>query len=59
MAPKGLSRDKETSQNMELVLATLSIPPKEDLKDAKVSLVVASTQSLKDPKEKLVIKMKK
>lgn len=59
MAPKGLSRDKKTSQNMELVLATLSIPPKEDPKDAKVSSVAASTQSLKDPKEKLVIKMKK
>ena len=59
MAPKGLFEDKETSQNMELVLATLSIPPKEDPKDAKVSVMAASTQLPKDKKEKLIIKMKK
>ena len=29
LAPKDLSTEKETSQNMELVLATLAIPPKE------------------------------
>ena len=59
MAPKGLSEDKETSQNMKLVLATLSIPPKENPKDTKVSAIAASTQLPKDSKEKLIIKMKK
>ena len=43
MAPKDLPKDKETSQNMELVLATLSIPPKEDLKDAKMSIIATNT----------------
>ena len=59
MALKDPSKEKETSQSMELVLATLSIPPKEDPKDkAKVSTTIANTQPPKDPKEKLVIKMK-
>jgi len=43
MAPKDLSKDKETSQNMELVLATLSIPSKEDPKEAKVSTTTTNT----------------
>lgn len=43
---------------MELVLATLAIPPKEDPKDkAQVSTTAADTQPSKNPKEKLVIKM--
>ena len=59
MALKDLSKEKETSQSMELVLATLSIPPKENPKDkAKVSTMTTNTQPPKDPKEKLVIKMK-
>ena len=52
-------KDKEASQNMELVLATLPIPPKVGLKDVMLSITSASTQPLKDPKDKLVIKMKK
>ena len=45
---------------MELVLATLTIPPKEDPKEkAEVSTTAARTQLPKDPKDKLVIKMKK
>ena len=59
-ALKDPSKEKKTSQRMELVLATLAIPPKEDPKNkAKVSTRVANTQTPKDPKEKLVIKMKK
>ena len=53
-------KEKETSQSMELVLATLTIPPKVDPKDkAQVPPIVADTQPPKDVKEKLVIKMKK
>ena len=45
---------------MELVLATLIIPPKEDPKEkTEVSTTIANTQLPKDPKDKLVIKMKK
>ena len=59
IAPKDPSKEKETSQSMELVLATLTVPPKEDTKDkAKVSSMAANTQPPKDSKEKLVIKMK-
>jgi len=43
MALKDLSKDKETSHNMELVLATLSIPPKEDPKEAKMSTLTTNT----------------
>ena len=44
---------------MELVLATLTIPPKEDPKEKdEVSTTAASTQLPKDLKDKLVIKMK-
>ena len=60
IAPKDLPKEKETSHNMELVLATLSVPSKEDHKDkAKVSITMADAQPSKDVKEKLVIKMKK
>ena len=53
-------KEKETSQSMELVLATLAIPPKVDPKDkAQVPPTAADTQPPKDVKEKLVIKMKK
>ena len=59
-APRDTSEEKETSQSMELVLATLTIPPKEDPKEkAEVSTTAASTQLPKDPKDKLVIKMKR
>ena len=45
---------------MELVLATLAIPSKANPKDkAQVPLTAANTQTPKDVKEKLVIKMKK
>ena len=58
--PRDTSKEKETSQNMELVLATFTIPPKEDPKEkAEVSTTVANTQPPNDPKDKLVIKMKK
>ena len=59
LAPKDFFKEKETSQSMELVLATLAIPPKEDPKDkAQVSTTTANTQTPKNPKEKLVITMK-
>ena len=58
--PGDLPKEKETSQNMELVLATLTIPSKADPKDkAQVPPTAANTQPPKDVKEKLVIKMKK
>ena len=57
--PKDPSKEQEALQSMELVLATLIIPPKEDPKDkAKVSTTAASTQPPKYSKDKLVIKMK-
>lgn len=60
MVPKDPSKGKGTSQNMKLVLATLSIPPKEDPKDkAEVPTIATNTQPPKDTKEKPVIKMKK
>ena len=59
VASKEPSKEKEASQSMELVLATLPIPSKEDLKGkAQVSTTAASTQPSKNPKDKLVIKMK-
>ena len=58
--PGDLLKEKRTSQSMELVLATLAIPPKVDPKDkAQVPPTAADTQPSKDAKEKLVIKMKK
>ena len=52
-------KEKEASQNMELVLATLPIHSKKDPKDkTKVSSTTANTQPPKDSKEKLVIRMK-
>ena len=58
--PGDFLKEKETSQSMELVLATLAIPPKVDPKDkAQVPPTVADAQLPKDAKEKLVIKMKK
>ena len=58
--PRDLPKEKETSQNMELVLATLAIPSKVDPKDkAQVPPTATDTQPPKDVKEKLVIKMKK
>ena len=58
-APRDTSKEKETSQNMELVLATFTIPPKEDPKEkAEVSTTTANTQLPKNPKDKLVIKIK-
>ena len=59
IAPKDPLKEKETSQSMELVLATLTVPRKEDPKDkAKASSMATSTQLLKDLKEKLIIKIK-
>ena len=58
-APKDPPKEKEASQNMELVLATLPIHSKKDPKDkTKVSSTTANTQPPKDSKEKLVIRMK-
>ena len=59
-APRDTSKEKETSESMELLLVTFTIPPKEDpMEKAEVSTTTASTQLPKDPKDKLVIKMKK
>ena len=58
-APKEPSKEKEASQNMEIVLATLPIPSKEVLKGkGPTSTTMASTQPPKTQKDKLVIKMK-
>ena len=58
-APKEPPKEKEASQNMEIVLATLPIPSKEDLKGKRpASITAASTQPPKTQKDKLVIKMK-
>ena len=58
-APKDPSKEKQASYNMEIVLATLPIPTKEDLKGkGPTSSTAASTQPPKTPKDKLVIKMK-
>ena len=53
-------KEKKASQKMEIVLATLSMPAKEDLKGKGLeSLTAAPTQSTKAPTEdKLVIKIK-
>ena len=59
VAPKDSSKDKEVSQSMEIMLATLPIPSKEELQGkGQASTTTASTQSPKKPKDKLVIKMK-
>ena len=59
VAPKDPSKEKEASQSMELVLATLPIPLKEDPNvKAQVSSMAATTQLPKNPKDKLIIKMK-
>ena len=58
-APKDQSKEKEASHNMKIVLATLSISTKEDLKrKGLASSMAASTQLGKTPKDKLMIKMK-
>ena len=58
-APKDPLKEKEASYNMEIVLATLPIPFKEDLKGkGPSSTTTASTQPPKTQKDKLVIKMK-
>ena len=57
--PKDPSKEKEASHNMEIMLATLPILTKEDLKGkGPASSKAASTQPSKIPKDKLVIKMK-
>ena len=59
-APRDTSKEKETFQSMKLVSVTLTIPPKEDLKEkAEVPTTAVNTQPPRDPKDKLVIKMKK
>ena len=59
IAPRNLSKEKNASQSMEIVLATLPIPSKEDLKGkGQSSTTIASTQPPKNPMDKLVIKMK-
>ena len=57
---KDPSKEKETSHNMEIVLATHPIPIKEDLKGKGLaSSTAASAQPTKLPtKDKFVIKMK-
>nr|POF10025.1 hypothetical protein CFP56_46373 [Quercus suber] len=55
VAPKDPSKEKETSQGMEVMLETLPIPPKEDLKgQGQASTTTASTQPPKNPKDKLI-----
>ena len=59
MAPKDSLKEKEASQSMEIVLATLPIPSKEELQGkGQAFTMAASTRFPKKPKEKLVIKMK-
>ena len=59
VVPRVPSMEKEASHSMEIVLATLPIPPKEDLKGKdQASTMAASTQPSKNIKYKLVIKMK-
>jgi len=58
-APKDSSKGGVLSQSHELVLATFPIPAKEDPKvKGPASLIAATTQPAKTPKDKLVIKMK-
>ena len=58
--PKDLPKEKEASRKMEIFLATLPMPAKEDLKGKGLESSVAtpgqSTKAL--AKDKLVIKMK-
>ena len=54
-APKDPSKEKEASYNMEIVLATLPILTKEDLKGKGLA---SSTQPPKILKDNLIIKMK-
>ena len=57
--PKDPSKGKEAPHNMEIVLATLPIPTKEDPKGKGLASFTATTTQLgKTPKDKLVIKMK-
>jgi len=59
IAPKNPSKEKKASYSMEIMLATLPIPPKEDLKGKdQASTMATSTQPPRNPKDKLVIKMK-
>ena len=59
VAPNDPSKEKEAPKNMEIVLATLPIPPKEDPKGkGPASTTAAFTQPPKNPKDKLIIKMK-
>lgn len=57
---KDPSKEKEASHNMEIVLATLPMPAKEDLKSKGLaSLTVAPAQPAKPlAKDKLVLKIK-
>ena len=58
--PKDLPKEKKASHKMEIVLATLPMPAKEDLKgkgpESSVATPVQSTKAL--AKDKLIIKMK-
>ena len=59
VAPEDPSKEKEAFQSIELVLATLPIPIKENPKGkAQVYSAATTTQPLNNPKDKLVIKMK-
>ena len=58
-APKDSSKERMGTQNLELVLATLPIPTKEDPKGkSSRSSAIATSQLTKTSKDKLVIKMK-
>ena len=56
--PQDLSQEKEAPPRMEIVLATLPVPTKKDLKGkGPEALKAILTQSTKDPaREKIVIK---
>ena len=57
--PKEPPKEKEASHIMEIVLTTLLIPTKDDLRGkAQASSMAAFTQPTKTSKDKLVIKMK-
>ena len=59
VAPKDSLKEKEASQSMKIVLATLPIPSKDELQGkSQASTTAAFAQSPKKPKGKLVIKMK-
>ena len=58
-APKEPPKEEEAFYNMEIMLETLPIPSKEDLKGKGLAFTTtASTQPPKTQKDKLVIKMK-